>query len=112
MTTIGHKKFESVQLYKNSVLIYSTITLCKSLHLGGSVTYLCKVLYVPVKGYYAWRLECLQSIFKYKNTVIVYCTVHALMYCNTVEVYKCTSDIWKSLTCVRLRNKSVRLQNY
>ena len=37
MTTIGHKKFESVQLYRDSVLMYSTV--CKSLHFRGSVTY-------------------------------------------------------------------------
>ena len=37
MTTIGHKKFESVQLYRESVLMYSTV--CKSLHFRGSVTY-------------------------------------------------------------------------
>ena len=37
MTTIGHKKFESVHMYRDSVLMYSTV--CKSLYFRGSVTY-------------------------------------------------------------------------
>ena len=38
-------------------------------------------------------LRMLTIDLKIKNTVILYCTVHALMYCNTVQVYKLFLEI-------------------